>query len=73
MPELTLWVRSRPCTLVNFTSSHTQCRIHVAVDRHIGEIVPRLLKRFASREGYKLFDDTLPCCMCKFDLLSRRS
>ncbi|EJF65084.1 HAD hydrolase subfamily IA REG-2-like protein [Dichomitus squalens LYAD-421 SS1] len=31
-----------------------------AVDGSVGEIVPRLLKRFSSREGYKLFDDTLP-------------
>lgn len=35
-----------------------------AVDRSLGEIVPRLLKRFASREGYKLFDDTLPTRTC---------
>ncbi|TCD62797.1 hypothetical protein EIP91_006390 [Steccherinum ochraceum] len=32
-----------------------------AVDRHIGEIVPRLMKRFSSKKGYKLYDDTLPC------------
>ncbi|KAI0633338.1 HAD hydrolase subfamily IA REG-2-like protein [Trametes polyzona] len=31
-----------------------------AVDASLGEIVPRLLKRFSSREGYKLFDDSLP-------------
>ncbi|RDX50118.1 HAD hydrolase subfamily IA REG-2-like protein [Lentinus brumalis] len=30
------------------------------VDSSLGEIVPRLLKRFSSREGYKLFDDSLP-------------
>ncbi|KAH9894978.1 HAD hydrolase subfamily IA REG-2-like protein [Cubamyces lactineus] len=30
-----------------------------AVDASLGEIVPRLLKRFSSREGYKLFDDSL--------------
>lgn len=35
-----------------------------AVDRSLGEIVPRLLKRFSSREGYKLFDDTLPTRTC---------
>ncbi|KAI0268663.1 HAD-like domain-containing protein [Gloeopeniophorella convolvens] len=29
------------------------------VERHIGEIVPSLLQRFGSREGYRLFDDTL--------------
>ncbi|KAJ3553103.1 hypothetical protein NM688_g3796 [Phlebia brevispora] len=32
-----------------------------AVDKSLGQIVPRLLKRFGSREGYRLFDDTLPC------------
>ena len=31
-----------------------------AVDSSLGEIVPRLLKRFSSREGYKLYDDSLP-------------
>ncbi|KAI0365621.1 HAD hydrolase subfamily IA REG-2-like protein [Pilatotrama ljubarskyi] len=31
-----------------------------AVDASLGEIVPRLLKRFSSREGYKLFDDSIP-------------
>ncbi|EMD37729.1 hypothetical protein CERSUDRAFT_114362 [Gelatoporia subvermispora B] len=31
-----------------------------AVDKSLGEIVPRLLHRFSSKEGYKLFDDTLP-------------
>jgi hypothetical protein len=31
-----------------------------AVQRHLGTIVPSLLKRFGSREGYHLFDDTLP-------------
>jgi hypothetical protein len=30
-----------------------------AVERHLGTIVPRLMKRFSSREGYRLFDDTL--------------
>ncbi|KAI0769665.1 HAD hydrolase subfamily IA REG-2-like protein [Trametes elegans] len=30
-----------------------------AVDASLGEIVPRLLKRFSSREGYKLFNDSL--------------
>ncbi|KAH9832302.1 HAD hydrolase subfamily IA REG-2-like protein [Rhodofomes roseus] len=31
-----------------------------AVDRSLGEIVPRLLHRFSSREGYKLYDDSMP-------------
>ncbi|EPS96291.1 HAD IA REG-2-like protein [Fomitopsis schrenkii] len=31
-----------------------------AVDRSLDEIVPRLLKRFSSSEGYKLYDDTIP-------------
>ncbi|KAL1745694.1 HAD-like domain-containing protein [Schizophyllum fasciatum] len=30
------------------------------VDEHLSEIVPRLLKVFSSREGYKAFDDALP-------------
>jgi len=30
-----------------------------AVERHLGTIVPSLMKRFSSREGYGLFDDTL--------------
>jgi hypothetical protein len=30
-----------------------------AVERHLGTIVPHLMKRFSSREGYRLFDDTL--------------
>jgi len=29
------------------------------VERHLGTIVPSLFKRFSSREGYSLFDDTL--------------
>ncbi|KAH8079446.1 HAD hydrolase subfamily IA REG-2-like protein [Cristinia sonorae] len=32
-----------------------------AVERNIGEIVPRLLHRFSSKEGYKLYDDTYTC------------
>jgi len=32
----------------------------IEVDSSLGEIVPRLLKRFSSREGYKLYDDTIP-------------
>ena len=30
-----------------------------AVERHLSAIVPILMKRFSSREGYSLFDDTL--------------
>jgi hypothetical protein len=30
-----------------------------AVERHLGTIVPSLMKRVSSREGYRLFDDTL--------------
>jgi len=29
------------------------------VETHLGTIVPSLMKRFSSREGYDLFDDTL--------------
>lgn len=32
------------------------------MDASLGEIVPRLLKAFSSREGYKLFDDSIPTC-----------
>ena len=28
-------------------------------------MVPNLLKRFSSREGYRLFDDVLPTCELK--------
>ncbi|KAF9237532.1 HAD-like domain-containing protein [Melanogaster broomeanus] len=31
-----------------------------AVEASLNRIVPKLLDRFSSREGYKLFDDTLP-------------
>jgi len=31
-----------------------------AVDGSLSEIVPRLMTRFSSKEGYKLFDDSLP-------------
>ncbi|EPQ57694.1 hypothetical protein GLOTRDRAFT_38464 [Gloeophyllum trabeum ATCC 11539] len=30
------------------------------VDKSLPEIVPKLMKRFSSREGYKAFDDSLP-------------
>ncbi|KAH9083720.1 HAD hydrolase subfamily IA REG-2-like protein, partial [Lactarius deliciosus] len=30
-----------------------------AVEKHLGSIVPTLMKRFSSREGYRLFDDTI--------------
>ncbi|KAI0700880.1 HAD hydrolase subfamily IA REG-2-like protein [Cytidiella melzeri] len=32
-----------------------------AVELHLENIVPKLLTRFSSREGYRLFDDSLPC------------
>ena len=37
-----------------------------AVDRSLPDIVPRLMARFSSKEGYKLFDDTIPVrtCIC---------
>lgn len=38
-----------------------------AVDRSLDEIVPRLLKRFSSSEGYKLYDDTIPTCECPLE------
>jgi len=31
-----------------------------AVEDSIAEIVPRLMTRFSSKEGYKLFDDAIP-------------
>ena len=34
-----------------------------AVDRSLSKIVPQLMTRFSSREGYKLFDDTIPVRM----------
>lgn len=37
------------------------------VGRFLGQIVPRLLHRFSSKEGYKLFDDSLPCCVYAFN------
>ena len=33
------------------------------VNSSLHEIVPRLMARFSSREGYKLFDDSLPVRM----------
>ncbi|KAL5507305.1 hypothetical protein ACEPAH_6761 [Sanghuangporus vaninii] len=30
------------------------------VNEHIGTVVPKLLHRFSSREGYSLYDDTIP-------------
>jgi hypothetical protein len=30
-----------------------------AVEKHLSSIVSTLMKRFSSREGYRLFDDTL--------------
>lgn len=32
-----------------------------AIDKNIGEIVSKLMHRFSSREGYKLYDDTHSC------------
>jgi len=32
----------------------------LAVEEALPEIVPRLMKRFSSKEGYKLFDDVIP-------------
>ncbi|KIP01962.1 hypothetical protein PHLGIDRAFT_96511 [Phlebiopsis gigantea 11061_1 CR5-6] len=32
-----------------------------AVDSSLDKIVPKLLQRFGSKEGYRLFDDSLPC------------
>lgn len=43
--------------------------VHIAVNRHIDEITPRLLRRFASKEGYKLFDDSVPCRKCCMSLM----
>ncbi|CCL99859.1 uncharacterized protein FIBRA_01884 [Fibroporia radiculosa] len=40
------------------------------VDRSLPQIVPRLLHRFASREGYMLFPDTLPARAFPVILLS---
>ncbi|KAI0081274.1 HAD hydrolase subfamily IA REG-2-like protein [Panus rudis PR-1116 ss-1] len=37
--------------------------VSLAVDASLSKIVPRLLQRFSSREGYKLFDDTLVCLL----------
>lgn len=34
-----------------------------AVNSSLHEIVPRLMARFSSREGYKLFDDSIPVRM----------
>jgi len=39
-----------------------------AVDRNLGQMVPRLLARFGSKEGYKLYDDTVPCLQRLQDL-----
>ncbi|KAI0344604.1 HAD hydrolase subfamily IA REG-2-like protein [Trametopsis cervina] len=38
------------------------------VDKHLGDIVPRLLLRFSSKEGYRLFDDSLPCLQALKDM-----
>ena len=40
------------------------------VSKHMDSIVPRLLKRFSSREGYALYDDVLPTCQSVLKLLT---
>lgn len=37
--------------------------LYLVVNNSLPEIVPRLMTRFSSSEGYKLFDDTLPVRM----------
>ena len=37
-----------------------------AVSQSLDEIVPRLIHRFSSKEGYKLFDDTVETCAYNF-------
>lgn len=37
--------------------------MHAAVEASLNEIVPQLMGRFSSSEGYKLFNDTLPVRM----------
>lgn len=32
------------------------------VTEHLPDIVPKLMKRFSSDEGYMLFEDVLPAC-----------
>ena len=46
------------CTFIAFKE-----RSSPVVDRSLGEIVPRLMTRFSSKQGYKLFDDSLPVRM----------
>jgi len=36
-----------------------------AVEASLDKIVPQLMHRFSSSEGYKLFDDALPYLNCK--------
>lgn len=40
------------------------CHRFAVVEQSLGEIVPRLLHRFASKEGYKMFDDSFSCRKC---------
>lgn len=42
---------------------HVLTLLYLVVSTSLPEIVPRLLTRFSSSEGYKLFDDTLPVRM----------
>lgn len=37
--------------------------MHAAVEASLDKIVPQLMDRFSSSEGYKLFDDALPVRM----------
>jgi hypothetical protein len=46
------------CEVISRTAVGAGADPH-AVERHLSAIVPSLMKRFSSREGYSLFDDTL--------------
>lgn len=49
-----------PSVTQECTSENGDVRHDVAVNHSLGEITTRLIHRFRSREGYKLFDDSLP-------------
>ena len=60
------------CEVISRTAVGAGADPH-AVERHLSAIVPSLMKRFSSREGYSLFDDTLVtrasplyCVACSF-------
>ena len=36
------------------------------MEKSLDKMVPRLLERFSSKEGYKLFEDSLPCRRCVY-------